>query len=90
MAMHCEWEEEEIHVDAPDFGNYSTVYIGDAMTETKRSFWNACCSHEARRKTARLSLFYLRYLYFFAFTVVISTHRADIASTYNRMITGWR
>jgi hypothetical protein len=45
MAMRWEWEEEEIHVDVPDFvGNYSTVHISDAMTGTKWSFWHACCS----------------------------------------------
>ena len=34
MAMCWEWDEEEIHVDAPDFvGNYSTAHISDAMTD---------------------------------------------------------
>jgi hypothetical protein len=34
MTMRWEWEEEEIHVDAPDFvGNYSTVHINDATTD---------------------------------------------------------
>jgi hypothetical protein len=70
IGMYWEWEEEEVHIDANDFvGNYNTVNLGDTMSETKRSFRP---HHEARRKTARLSLFYLRYLYFFAFTVVIS------------------
>ena len=32
--MRWEWDEEGIHVDAPDFvGNYSTEHISDAMTD---------------------------------------------------------
>ena len=39
MAMRWEWEEEEIHVSAPDFvGNYSTVHISDSMTGTRGHF----------------------------------------------------
>ena len=35
-------------------------------------FGTRAVHYEARRKTAKLSLFSVRYLYFFAFTVVIS------------------